>query len=88
MLCRRKGVSACNDVYGKIALLLTLIIRAKHINFRATVLGNSQRKGVQLIWRTVGQGPTVLTVGAGWDCLAFFSLPFFLLLSGTWFTMH
>ena len=65
MICRRKGVSARNCVYGKMAVLLTLIIKAKHINFRATVLGNSQCRGVQLICRTVGQGPTALAVGAG-----------------------
>ena len=88
MLGRRKGVSARNDIYGKIALVLTLIIRAKHKNFGAAVLGNFLRSGVQLIWRTVRQGPTVLTVGAGWDCLAFFYLPFFLSLSGKRFEIH
>ena len=32
---------------------------------RAMVLGNFKFRGVQLIWIIVGQGPTVLTVGAG-----------------------
>ena len=26
------------------------------------------------IWMIVGQGPTALTVGAGWDCLDIFTL--------------
>ena len=39
-------------------LVLTLIIGAKYINFRATVLSNFQCGGVQLIWRAIGQGPT------------------------------
>ena len=33
-------------------------------------------------WIKVGQGPTVLEVGAGGDCLALFSLSFVLPLSG------
>ena len=40
-----------------------------------------QCRGVLLIWILVGQGPTVLTVGAGGIVWTFFSL-FFLLLSG------
>ena len=55
---KRKGVSARNNVYGKMALVLTLIIGAKYINFKATVLSNFQCGGVQLIWRAIGQGPT------------------------------
>ena len=35
---------------------------------------NFQRRGVLLIWITVGQGPTALTVGAGGGCLDIFSL--------------
>ena len=47
---------------------------------------NVQCRGVLLIWIRVGQGPTVLAVGAGGDCLDIFlssiiSL-FFLPLSG------
>ena len=33
--------------------------------------------GVQIIWRTIGQGPTSLTVGVGGDCLSFFLSPSF-----------
>ena len=33
-----------------------------------------QCRGVLLIWITVGQGPTALTVGAGGDCLDIFTL--------------
>ena len=49
--------------------------------------GNYQRWGVILIWKIVGQGPTVLSVSAGGGCLNFFSLTsvvslFFLPLSG------
>ena len=54
------------------ALVLTLIIGAKYINFGATVLSNFQCGGVQLIWRAIGQVPTGLAVGAGGDCLSFF----------------
>ena len=54
------------------------------------MLGNFQCRGVLLIWNTVGQGPTVLAVGAGMGCVDIFSLVyhfsllslFFLLLSG------
>ena len=35
---------------------------------------NFQYRGVLLIWIRVGQGPTVLAVGAGGGCLAIFSL--------------
>ena len=35
---------------------------------------NFQCRGVLLIWIRVGQGPTVLAVGAGGVCLAIFSL--------------
>ena len=35
---------------------------------------NFQCRGVLLIWIMVGQGPTVLAVGAGGDCLDIFSL--------------
>ena len=44
-------------------------------------------RGVQLIWRTIGQGPTGL-VGAGGDCLSFLSLPFFLPLSEKQFEIY
>ena len=33
---------------------------------------NFQHRGVLLIWITVGQGPTALTVGAGGSCLDIF----------------
>ena len=36
------------------------------------VLGNFQHRGVMLIWITVGQGPTALTVGAGGGVWTFF----------------
>ena len=56
----------------------------------AKVLGNFQCRGVLLIWNTVGQGPTVLAVGAGMGCVDIFSFVyhfsllslFFLPLSG------
>ena len=35
---------------------------------------NFQCRGVLLIWIRVGQGPTALALGAGWDCLDIFSL--------------
>ena len=38
-------------------------------------LVNFQHRGVLLIWITVGQGPTALTVGAGRGCLDIFSSP-------------
>ena len=43
---------------------------------------NFQFRGVLLTWIIVGQGPTVLAVGAGGDCLDIFSLVYqFSLLS-------
>ena len=51
---------------------LLLIIGAKYINFGATVLSNFQCRGVQRIWRALGQGPTGLAEGVGGNC--FFSL--------------
>ena len=50
----------------------------------AMVLGTLQCRGVLRIWIRVGQGPTVLAVGAGGDCLDFFyrlSFHFFFSLS-------
>ena len=38
------------------------------------VLGNFQCRGVLLIWSRIGQGPTVLAVGAGGGSLDIFSL--------------
>ena len=50
------------------------------------VLGKLPVPGVLLIWIRVGQGPSVLAVGAGGGCLDIFSLvyhfSFFLPLSG------
>ena len=47
---------------------------------------NFQCRGVLLIWIRVGQGPSVLAVGAGGGCLDIFSLvyhfSFFLPVSG------
>ena len=40
------------------ALVLTLIIGAKYINFGATVLSNLCG-GVQLIWRAIGQPTSI-----------------------------
>ena len=37
---------------------------------------NFQCRGVLLIWIIVGQGPTVLAVGAGGGCLDIFSLSY------------
>ena len=42
---------------------------------------NFQCQGVLLIWITVGQGPIVLAVGAGWGCLDIFSLIYHLFFS-------
>ena len=36
------------------------------------VLGKLPVPGRPTIWITVGQGPTVLAVGAGWGCLDIF----------------
>ena len=38
------------------------------------MLGKFQVPGVLLTWITVGQGPSVLSVGAGGGCLDIFSL--------------
>ena len=38
------------------------------------VLGKLPVPGRPTIWMTVGQGPTALTVGADWGCLAIFTL--------------
>ena len=38
------------------------------------VLGKFQCRGFLLVWKIVGQGPTVLAVGAGGGCLNIFSL--------------
>ena len=56
-------------------------------NSRAMVLGNFQCQHVLLIWIIVGQGPTVLAVGAGAVVWIFFHFSpitslFFLPLSG------
>ena len=52
----------------------------------AMILGKFPVSGVLLIWIRVGQGPSVLAVGAGGGCLDIFSLvyhfSFFLPLSG------
>ena len=50
---------------------------------RAMALGNFQCRGVLPIWIIVGEGPTVLAVGAGKSYLdtVFSHLPFFLPLS-------
>ena len=50
-------------------------------------MGNFCCRGVLQVWIMVGQGPTVLAVGAGGDCsVIFFLMPifsfFFLPLSG------
>ena len=40
------------------------------------VLGKLPVPGRPTIWITVGQGPTVLVVGAGWGCLDIFTLTY------------
>ena len=52
------------------------------------VLVNFKHRGVLLIWITVGQGPTALSVGAGGGCLDIFSLVyhFFFLSPFLWKT--
>ena len=47
-----------------------------------------QCRGVLLIWITVGQGPSVLAVGAGGGCMDIFTLiyPFFPLSPSLWET--
>ena len=49
---------------------------------------NCQCQGVLLTWLTVGQGPIVLSVGAGGGCLDIFTLiyPFFPLSPSLWET--
>ena len=52
------------------------------------VLGKLQVLGRPTIWITLGQGPTALTVGAGWGCLDIFTLiyPFSPLSPSLWET--
>ena len=52
------------------------------------VLGKLPVPGHPTIWITVGQGPTALSVGAGWGCLDIFTLiyPFFPLSPSLWET--
>ena len=52
------------------------------------VLGKLPVPGRPTVWITVGQGPTVLAVGAGGGCLGVFSLvcPLFPLSSSLWET--
>ena len=52
------------------------------------VLGKLPVPGRPTIWMTVGQGPTVLTVGAGGGCLYIFTLiyPFSPLSPSLWET--
>ena len=52
------------------------------------VLGKLPVPGRPTIWFTVGQGPTVLAVGAGGGCLDIFTLiyPFSLLSPSLWET--
>ena len=52
------------------------------------VLGKLPVPGCPTIWMTVGQGPIVLAVGAGGDCLGFFTLvyPFSPLSPSLWET--
>ena len=52
----------------------------------AMVLGKLPVPGRPTIWITVGQGPTVLAVGAGGGCLDIFTLlcPFFPLSPSLW----
>ena len=54
----------------------------------AMVLGKLPVPGRPTIWITVGQGPTVLAVGAGGGCLDIFTLiyPFFPLCPSLWET--
>ena len=49
---------------------------------------NLQYRGVLLVWIIVGQGPTVLAVGAGGGCLNIFNLiyPFSFLSPSLWET--
>ena len=48
---------------------------------RAIVLGKFQCRGVLLIWIIVGQGPTLLAVGAGGGCFDFFNLAYYNIIS-------
>ena len=52
------------------------------------VLGKLPVPGRPIIWITVGQGPTALAVGAGWGCVAIFTLnyPLCLLSPSLWET--
>ena len=40
----------------------------------AMVLGKLPVPARRTVWKTVGQGPTALAVGAGWGCLDIFTL--------------
>ena len=74
------SIATCNantKAFRRVTMYMEKWLGAKYINLGATVLSNFQCWGIQLIWRTIGQGPAGL-VGAGGDCLSFFSLPFFL----------
>ena len=52
----------------------------------STIAPPDHSRGVLLTWITIGHGPIVLAVGAGWGCMDIFSLIyhffFFLPLSG------
>ena len=62
--------------------------RPAYLGGGAMVLGKLPAPGRPTIWITVGQGPTVLAVGAGGGCLDIFTLiyPFFPLSSSLWET--
>ena len=53
------------------------IIGRKYIILGATVQSNCQSGVHSLIWRTIGQGPTGIAVGAGGDFLSFSLSPYF-----------
>ena len=87
------SIATCNAntktfVYGLCILKNGLNSYTNHWSKVYKFLGDSAEWGVQLIWRTIGQEPTSLAVGAGGACFSFFSLLFFLPLSWKWLKIY
>ena len=69
-------------------MLIKELLFSKGVVGGAMMLGKLPVPGRPTIWITVGQGPTVLTVGAGGGCLDIFTLiyPFSPLSPSLWET--
>ena len=61
---------AMPTVHEKIQMTFPMKVGGGRVVRRCRV--NFQCQGVLLTWLTVGQGPIVLSVGAGWGCLDIF----------------